>query len=67
MRLLVCSAHTADVNGAAEWVAQLAEEIRAFRPDAVLAHHGPDPRSMDRDTAARLVGRAAPRADIPGL
>jgi len=51
----------------AERVAQLADEIRAFRPDAVLTHHGPDPRSMDHDTTARLVGRAAQLADIPGL
>ena len=48
-------------------VKRLAEDIRAFRPDAVLTHHGPDPRSLDHDTTWRLVTRAAQVAGAPGL
>jgi 4-oxalomesaconate hydratase len=50
-----------------ERVARLAEEIRAFRPDAILTHHGPDPCSVDHDTCARLVTRAAQVAGAVGL
>ena len=46
---------------------RLAEEIRDFRPDALLTHHGPDPRSVDHDTTWRLVMRAAQVAGAPGL
>lgn len=46
---------------------QLAQEIRAFRPDVLLTHHGPDPVSMDHDTTWRLVMRAVQMASAPGL
>ena len=45
----------------------LAEEIRAFRPDAILTHHGPDSQSVDHDTTARLVDRAVQLAGTVGL
>lgn len=45
----------------------LAQEIRSFRPDLVLTHHGPDPISMDHDTTWRLVLRAAQMAAAPGM
>jgi 4-oxalomesaconate hydratase len=50
-----------------ERVKHLAEEIRTFRPDAILTHHGPDPVSMDHDTTYHLVNRAAQVAAAPGL
>jgi 4-oxalomesaconate hydratase len=46
---------------------QLAEEIRAFRPDLLLTHHGPDPISVDHDTTWQLVTRAAQMAGALGL
>ena len=46
---------------------RLADEIRAFRPDVILTHHGPDPVSVDHDTTWRLVLRAAQVAGVPGL
>jgi 4-oxalomesaconate hydratase len=45
----------------------LGEEVRAFRPDAILTHHGPDSVSVDHDTTYRLVIRAAQVAGAPGL
>jgi 4-oxalomesaconate hydratase len=48
-------------------VARLAEEIRAYQPDVILTHHGPDALSVDHDTTARLVTRAAQVAGAPGL
>jgi 4-oxalomesaconate hydratase len=45
----------------------LAQEIRAFRPDLLITHHGPDPVSMDHDTTWRLATRAAQIAGAPGL
>lgn len=50
-----------------EQVKQLAEQIRAFCPDAVLTHHGPDPVSVDHDTTWRLVTRAVQVATAPGI
>lgn len=50
-----------------ERVKRLAEEIRAFRPDAILTHHGPDPQSVDHDICYRLVTRAVQVAGAPGL
>ena len=46
---------------------QLAEEIRAFRPELLLTHHGPDPISVDHDTTWQLVTRAAQMAGAQGL
>ena len=46
---------------------RLAQEIRDFRPQAILTHHGPDPVSMDHDTTWRLALRAAQIARAPGL
>jgi 4-oxalomesaconate hydratase len=48
-------------------VKTLAEEIRAFRPGALLTHHGPDPVSVDHDITWRLVMRAAQVAAAVGL
>ena len=45
----------------------LGEEIRAFRPDAILTHHGPDCQSVDHDTTAHLVDRAVQLAGTVGL
>ncbi len=45
----------------------LAEEMRGFRPDTVITHHGPDKISMDHDTAYRLVTRACQIAAAPGV
>jgi 4-oxalomesaconate hydratase len=45
----------------------LAEEIRAFRPDVLLTHHGPDPVSVDHDTTWRLARRAVQMAGAVGL
>jgi 4-oxalomesaconate hydratase len=50
-----------------ERVKLLSEEVRAFRPDFLLTHHGPDPRSMDHDTTWRLAERATQLASAPGL
>jgi 4-oxalomesaconate hydratase len=50
-----------------ERVLRLAEEVRAFRPDAILTHHGPDSCSVDHDTTARLVTRAVQVAGAIGL
>lgn len=50
-----------------ERVWTLAEEIRAFRPSAILTHHGPDPQSVDHDTTWRLVMRAAQIARAQGV
>jgi len=50
-----------------ERVISLAEEIRAFRPDVILTHHGPDPCSVDHDTCSRLVMRASQIAGAAGL
>jgi 4-oxalomesaconate hydratase len=46
---------------------QLAEEIRRFRPDMLVTHHGPDPISVDHDTTWQLVMRGAQMAGAPGL
>jgi 4-oxalomesaconate hydratase len=46
---------------------QLAVHIRDFQPDAVLTHHGPDPRSVDHNTTYNLVTRATQMAGAPGL
>jgi len=46
---------------------QIAEEIRRYQPEAMLTHHGPDPVSMDHDSAYHLVTRAAQLAGVPGL
>jgi len=46
---------------------RLAQECRAFQPDAILTHHGPDPLSVDHDTTWRLASRAAQMARAPGL
>ena len=48
-------------------VKALAEEIRAFAPDVILTHHGPDPCSVDHDTTWHLVTRARQVAGAPGL
>jgi 4-oxalomesaconate hydratase len=48
-------------------VKALAEQIRLYRPDALLTHHGPDPVSVDHDTTYRLVSRASQLAGAPGL
>lgn len=45
----------------------LAEAMRAYRPDVLLTHHGPDPYSMDHDTCWQLVMRAAQVAGAVGL
>jgi 4-oxalomesaconate hydratase len=45
----------------------LGEEIRSFRPDAILTHHGPDSQSVDHDTTAHLVQRACQLCGAPGL
>jgi len=45
----------------------LAEEIRAFGPDAILTHHGPDPCSIDHDVCWRLVMGAVQLATTIGL
>jgi len=50
-----------------ELVRQLAEFIRAFTPDAVISHHGPDSVSMDHDRTWRLVVNAVQVATAPGL
>ena len=46
---------------------QLAEQIRAFHPAAILTHHGPDPVSLDHDTTWHLVTRAVQIAAAPGI
>jgi 4-oxalomesaconate hydratase len=50
-----------------ENVRRLAEEVRAFSPDLILTHHGPDPRSVDHDITYQLAVRAAQVAGAPGL
>ena len=50
-----------------ERVKRLAEEIRAFRPDVLLTHHGPDPVSVDHDTTWQLARRAVQMAGAVGL
>jgi 4-oxalomesaconate hydratase len=45
----------------------VAEEIRRYRPDVLLTHHGPDPVSVDHDKAHRLVIRAVQLGSAPGL
>jgi len=50
-----------------ELVRQLADFIRAFAPDALLSHHGPDPVSMDHDRTWQLVVNAVQAATAPGL
>ena len=45
----------------------LGEEIRRFRPDVLLTHHGPDSISMDHDTTWQLVLRASQMAGAVGL
>jgi 4-oxalomesaconate hydratase len=45
----------------------LAEEMRAYRPDVILTHHGPDPRSVDHDVTWQLVRRALQLAGTVGL
>lgn len=50
-----------------ESIKRLAHEIRRFRPDVVLTHHGPDPISLDHDTTWRLVRRAVQVAGAVGL
>lgn len=46
---------------------RLAQEIRAYQPDAILTHHGPDPLSIDHHTTWQLATRAAQMARAPGL
>ena len=48
-------------------VKRLAHEVRDFRPDAVITHHGPDPQSVDHDTTWQLVMRAVQVAGAIGL
>jgi 4-oxalomesaconate hydratase len=50
-----------------ERIKHLATEIRAFQPDAILTHHGPDRVSLDHDLTWQLVLRAAQVAGAPGL
>jgi 4-oxalomesaconate hydratase len=50
-----------------ERVKCLAIEIRAFRPDVLLTHHGPDPVSVDHDTTWQLARRAVQVAGAAGL
>lgn len=45
----------------------IAQEIRRYRPDVLLTHHGPDPVSVDHDSTYRLAMRAAQIAGAPGL
>lgn len=45
----------------------LAEEMRSFRPDMLLTHHGPDPVSVDHDTTWQLVMRGSQMAAAVGL
>lgn len=45
----------------------IAEEMRAFRADVVLTHHGPDCTSMDHDTCWHLATRAVQLAATVGL
>ena len=45
----------------------LAEEMRSFRPDVLLTHHGPDAVSVDHDTTWQLVMRASQMAGAVGL
>ena len=45
----------------------LAEEIRSYRPSAILTQHGPDPISPDHEVTWRLVQRAAIMAQAHGL
>ncbi len=45
----------------------IAQEIRRYRPDVLLTHHGPDPMSVDHDSTYRLATRAAQLAGAPGL
>ena len=51
----------------AEQVKKLAEQIRAFCPDVILTHHGPDPVSVDHDTTWHLVTRAVQIAASSGI
>ena len=48
-------------------IRQLADFIRAFAPDAVMTHHGPDPVSMDHERTWQLVVNAVQVATAPGL
>jgi 4-oxalomesaconate hydratase len=50
-----------------ERVKLLAEEMRVYRPDVILTHHGPDSQSVDHDICSRLVTRALQVASVPGL
>jgi len=50
-----------------ENVHKLAQEVRDFRPDQVLTHHGPDPVSIDHDTTWHLTMRATQVAGAPGI
>ncbi|NLG28613.1 MAG: PIG-L family deacetylase [Chloroflexi bacterium] len=45
----------------------LSEEIRAFQPDVLLTHHGPDPNSVDHEVTWQLVRRARQLAATVGL
>lgn len=45
----------------------LAEEMRSYRPDVILTHHGPDSRSVDHDVTWQLVRRATQLAATVGL
>jgi 4-oxalomesaconate hydratase len=45
----------------------IAQEVRAFRPDVVLTHHGPDPVSVDHDSTYWIVKRGVGMAGAPGL
>jgi len=46
---------------------ELVHHIRAFKPDAILTHHGPDPVSVDHDSTYLLSRRATQMAGAPGL
>ncbi|MFH1085389.1 MAG: PIG-L deacetylase family protein [Chloroflexota bacterium] len=45
----------------------VAQEVRAFRPDVVLTHHGPDPVSVDHDSTYWIVKRGVGMAGAGGL
>ncbi len=45
----------------------VAQAMRAYQPQIILTHHGPDPRSMDHDTCWQLVTRGMQVAGAEGL
>jgi len=50
-----------------ENIKAMAQALRAYQPQIILTHHGPDPRSMDHDTCWQLVMRGMQVAGAEGL